>query len=301
MNLKTISDNELIEKTESLVREEREVLTKLLHHLREVQRRRLYSSLKYKSLFDFAVRHLGYSEDQAYRRITAMKLLSELPEMEDKINAGEISLTHIGLAQSLFRQEEKRAEKEFTSTDKMEVLEKIAGKSVRDAERIVLSYSSSPVEFVPERIRPLGEDHVEIKFTTSKEIENKIAILKGMLAHQFPALSVAELFEKLCDLGIKTWDPSKRRRSKTAAPRKLRGKISEASEAEIRREVFRRAQNKCENCGSTYALEVDHCQPKALGGSFTLENLRLLCRSCNQRAAVKVFGVNKMEKYISPD
>jgi hypothetical protein len=67
--------------------------------------------LAYKSLFDFTVRRLGFPEDQAYRRIAAMKLLKEIPEIEEKINAGEISLTHIGLAQSLFRQEMKTHQK----------------------------------------------------------------------------------------------------------------------------------------------------------------------------------------------
>lgn len=79
MNLQAMNDSSLIAATESLIRQERELLTSVLHHLHEIDRRRLYCSLGYKSLFDFAVRHLGYPEDQAYRRISAMKLLRELP------------------------------------------------------------------------------------------------------------------------------------------------------------------------------------------------------------------------------
>ena len=98
-NFKNINDKILIQNTEKLVREERELLTKVLHHLREIDRRRLFSILGFKSLFDFTVRHLGYPEDQAYRRISAMRLIKEMPEIEKKIESGEISLTHIGLAQ----------------------------------------------------------------------------------------------------------------------------------------------------------------------------------------------------------
>ncbi|NUM88778.1 MAG: HNH endonuclease, partial [Bdellovibrionales bacterium] len=53
-------------------------------------------------------------------------------------------------------------------------------------------------------------------------------------------------------------------------------------------------RNKCENCHSVYALEIDHRIPRALGGTNDAPNLRLLCRSCNQRAAIQVFGLRKM-------
>ncbi len=314
MNLKTLNDKALIAKTETLVRQERELLTSVLHHLREIDSRRLFSSLKYKSLFDFAVKHLGYPEDQAYRRIAAMKLLRELPEIEEKINQGEISLTHIGLAQSLFKQEKKFQHKDLSHEEKLSVFEQIANKPVREAERITLSLSSAPVTTKPDRVNLISENQIELKFTASKETQQKIDCLKGWLAHTHPNLSLGELFEKLCDLGLSEWDPSK-----TAAPRKRRvnnakpaqGKlgskvepvkqdlIQAKSEAQTRREVFLKAGSKCENCGSSYALEIDHIRPQALGGLNTSENLRLLCRSCNQRAAIHHFGLKKMEAFFN--
>ena len=70
------------------------------------------------------------------------------------------------------------------------------------------------------------------------------------------------------------------------------------SKAEIKRQIWKRDENKCSNCGSTYALEEDHRVPKAKGGEYTLENMRLLCRSCNQRAAIKHYGTKKMEEFL---
>ncbi|NUM89448.1 MAG: HNH endonuclease, partial [Bdellovibrionales bacterium] len=49
---------------------------------------------------------------------------------------------------------------------------------------------------------------------------------------------------------------------------------------------------------SRYALEIDHRVPRAHGGTSTPENLRLLCRSCNQRAAIQAFGLRKMEPHL---
>jgi hypothetical protein len=318
MNLKNLNDQTLIEKTESLVRQERELLTAVLHHLREVDRRRLYPQFGYKSLFDFSVKRLGYPEDQAYRRISAMKLLRELPEIEEKINQGEISLTHIGLAQSLFKQEKKVQQKEMSSSEKLAVFEQIANKPVREAERITFALSSAPALAKPDRVHSISEDLVEMKFTASNEVVRKIECLKGWLAHSHPNLSLGELFEILCDLGLEEWNPAK-----TAARRKLRviarprvkvhlcgqklpkSKTSHLeypkTEAQIKREVFLKANSRCENCGSSHALEIDHTYPQAKGGDSTAENLRLLCRSCNQRAAIHQFGLSKMDSFLNAD
>ncbi|NUM89291.1 MAG: HNH endonuclease, partial [Bdellovibrionales bacterium] len=62
--------------------------------------------------------------------------------------------------------------------------------------------------------------------------------------------------------------------------------------------IWQKARSKCENCHSTYALEIDHRIPRAHGGTNDARNLRLLCRSCNQRAAIRVFGLKKMEKHL---
>jgi hypothetical protein len=144
MNLTKITDSNLIANTETLAREERGLLTKVLHHFREIERRRLYSSLGYKSLFDFATRKLGYSEDQAYRRIAAMRLLSELPDVETSIRSGALSLTHICLAHQHFQREKKCAGQALSAEAKTSVLEKIANRSIRKAEQITLSLSNGP-------------------------------------------------------------------------------------------------------------------------------------------------------------
>jgi hypothetical protein len=59
----------------------------------------------------------------------------------------------------------------------------------------------------------------------------------------------------------------------------------------VKREILKRDQRKCQRCGSQFALEFDHFPvPYALGGKATAENLRLLCRSCNQFTAIQDFG-----------
>ncbi len=54
--------------------------------------------------------------------------------------------------------------------------------------------------------------------------------------------------------------------------------------SKLAKSVYDKAQGVCELCGNDYDLEIDHIQPKALGGSNTPVNMRLLCRRCNVRA-----------------
>ncbi|MBX9769041.1 MAG: hypothetical protein K2X47_17330 [Bdellovibrionales bacterium] len=168
MNLKSLADDVLLANIKKLVQQEREILTVVLHHLREVERRRLFSSLGFSSLYSYAVGALGYSEDQAYRRISAMRLLRDLPQIEEKLQDGTFSLTNLSLAQSLFRKEEKGSA--FSVEKKMEILEKLQNKTAREAEKIVLEYSSEPVKFVAERFRPVTADFTEVKFVVTKEL-----------------------------------------------------------------------------------------------------------------------------------
>jgi hypothetical protein len=231
MNLNSISNSELLSRTENLVRQEREILTSVLHHLQEVNRRRLFSYYGFKSLFDFAVLKLGYSNDAAYRRIAAMKLMSEIPEVESKINSGEITLTHLSMAQTLFRQEKKN-NSAFNHEQKRDVLEKMAHTTTREAEKITIALSSSPTIFKTDKVKAITEDKIEISFTTDESVQEKIEKLKGYLAHKHPDITIGELFEKLCDLGLAEWDPSKPLKKKTGkfgAPQKTKSAAARSS------------------------------------------------------------------------
>ena len=65
--------------------------------------------------------------------------------------------------------------------------------------------------------------------------------------------------------------------------------------------VWHRDKGQCSNCGSQRNLNYDHIKPLALGGESKAENLRLLCFQCNQREAIKVFGVEHIEKKKSKE
>ncbi|MCM2278269.1 MAG: hypothetical protein NDJ89_09355 [Oligoflexia bacterium] len=86
--LKSLSDPELLTQTRLMVSRERELTTELLWHLREVERRRLYAEQGYSSMFDYVTRGLGYCEGSGVRRLQAMRLLKELPDLEPVLKSG---------------------------------------------------------------------------------------------------------------------------------------------------------------------------------------------------------------------
>jgi hypothetical protein len=57
---------------------------------------------------------------------------------------------------------------------------------------------------------------------------------------------------------------------------------------DIKRAVWRRCQNRCVKCGSQEVLEIDHILPVAMGGRSSLDNLQLLCITCNRQKGATI-------------
>jgi hypothetical protein len=49
-----------------------------------------------------------------------------------------------------------------------------------------------------------------VKFPITEETKKKIEALKGLLAHSHSGISLSELCDWLCDLGIQNWDLGKK-------------------------------------------------------------------------------------------
>ena len=274
MNLKTLTDDQLHENNLRNAREEREMLTRILHHLRETERRRLFSKYKCGSITEYAMTHMKYSGDQADRRVKAMRLLHDLPEIEEKVTSGALNLTNMALAQRLFQKEKIAGP--VDRVRKTEILEQLENKTTREAEKIVFAINP---EMKPKR-NPLNFHEIE-----DDELRGMLLHVKGLYAHSHPNLELPDLLKLICKNEIE---------KKSHSP----GAPKVNSQAEIRRQVWARDNHRCRNCKSMHAVQEEHIIPRAKGGLYTLENICLLCRSCNQRSAIEHFGIKKMEKYL---
>ncbi len=311
MNLRNISDGNLLENTRSLAQKEREITLEVLHHLREVERRSLFASLSYSSLFEYAVKELKYSEGSAQRRISSMRLLKELPQLEEKLENGALSLSALSQAQVFFRQEKTQV------VQKLEILKSLENKSAREVERNLVSRSTQPEKLIPEKLRPVSSTHTELKFLIEEELLNEIEELKALLSNKLPTASVKDVLAFAVKGMLKTMKPKAPKLPPTPAVLEKASELEHAKSAkrkatttryipvEVKRQVWQRDQGQCDfkhnerRCCSKKHLEFDHIMPFALGGENTVENLRLRCRAHNQFTAVGVFGNEKMSQFVS--
>ena len=265
MDVKSLSDKSLLAHTFSLAQKEREILMSILNHLREIDRRKLYAELQCSSLFDYCVKVLKYSEGQASRRVSAARLLREIPQISKHIESGEINLTQLNQAKSFFH--EMQIQK---PSEKVDIILKLSGKSTRESEKMLWEMKSDDA---PKRVT----------ITLKEESYEQLKKVQGLKSHK--AVDMDSLILLMCDEVLKIWDPTvTKRQGKGSQPQ------SRYISAALKATVWKKDSGKCRNCGGKSRLEIDHIKPFALGGLSIQENLRLLCRNCNQRAGINIFG-----------
>lgn len=269
MNLNHLTDKVLLADTKQLAQEYRSVTTKLLHHLREIEARYLYAELGYSSLFNYVVQELGFSESSASRRIKTARLLSELPELEKKIEAGELTLTNLSKVVDAFKLA-KITDIEF----KKEVIATIENTSTRTCEKTLLDITGANKPPVQE-IKPLTKTTTLLSVTLTDEELKIYQDLKGLVQQNFWTIVLKTALGGIISQKFKT---STTRHSSSQNPRYVT--------AQLKKTIYER-DKKCTLCGSNFKLEFDHITPYSLGGKTTESNLRLLCRNCNQRQRIK--------------
>ena len=108
-----LTDDALLAQTRQLARIEQQLNVTVIDHLREIEARRLYLRRGFSSLFDYAVRELGYTDSAASRRINAMRLCKEFEEVREGLQDGSITLTTAAQLQNAFdRQKRNRRRRE---------------------------------------------------------------------------------------------------------------------------------------------------------------------------------------------
>jgi hypothetical protein len=267
MNLKHLTDDCLHHDIVALAGKERALLSQILWHLREIERRKLYSEHRCTSLFDYCVKKLKYSEGQAARRVSACRLLNDLPEIIDEIHKGELNLTQLNQMKNFF-QEEAITDK----NEKKKILGMIKGKTTRESETILweMKQEDSPRK---------------VSLTIKEETWEALKRLQDMKAHQYHDMDA--LLIGVANVVSRLWTPSTKRNVTNS------NENSRYLPVQIKTAVWHRDQGKCRKCGSGRMLEYDHIKPFAWGGKTNLSNLQLLCRNCNQRKLIESSGVKQ--------
>ena len=171
-NLKTLRNDQLLLQTKNLVQKERQINVLVLQHLQEIEKRKLYLKRSFSSLFEYAVKELGYSESSAYRRIKAMKLCKELPETKQKMEKGELNLYTVSKLQTVFEKQEKqiknKAIQQQAMTPKM-----LLDKNKKDKLNQKFSENNAPIIHNAESLRHQVPISKEQKRDLIKQVQGK--------------------------------------------------------------------------------------------------------------------------------
>ncbi len=161
-----------------------------------------------------------------------------------------------------------------------------------------------PVRAPRGRVTPVGPGRFSVEFECGAGAEAKLRRAQALLAHAAPGGALPEVFERALDALIERLE--KRRYAATDRPRSRPARASTNPRhipAEVKRAVRERDGDRCtfasadgQRCEERGLLEYDHVVPVACGGESTAANLRLRCRTHNQHAADRAFGVGFMER-----
>ena len=142
-SLRSLSNSQILSGSRAARAQEHGGMLSAIGFLVETDRRKMYLTLGYSSLFDFCMRELGYSESQSMRRITAARCVVAFPRVFALLKGNEINLNTIS-----------RVSKILTPENCATVLERVRRKSLREVEAIAAEYEPE-ASFPRDRVRTI--------------------------------------------------------------------------------------------------------------------------------------------------
>ena len=248
-----LSDDRLIERTKELSDLEHQIEVVVIDHLREIQKRRLFLRRGFSSLFDYAVRELGYSDAAAWRRIKAMRLCADIDGVRERLQDGSMTLNAAAQLQNAFDRQERNRDRAARSAPGAEfggaaqdgsapgpaqsaqpaerkpapvldrsarraLVEQAAGKSSRQVMQLLADVD--PELAAPaDRVRPLGAGRWELKAVIDDECRRGLERLKGLLSHVDPHMTLGQLMGRLVQEGVDRHDPARPPRGRRTGAR----------------------------------------------------------------------------------
>ena len=330
MNLADLSDAQLLESLKVVCGQSRALLAHVLAHLVEVEERRLHLEAACPSMFQFCVRRLGMSEDEACRRIHAARLVRRFPDLLLRIERGELTLSTLAVLHDA-----------LTEASYDALVAAAAGKTKAEVQALIAKRWPMPdvpaeittiptqtsigtVGVVPvaaaaaaapggPQLAPLSGTRHKVQFTATDELRRKLERARDLMRHANADGDLAVVVERAVDLLLEKLEKQRlgestrprrspeEKRAPDDAPEHGLSRVSRAT----RRAVFERDGERCtftdaegHRCPETSWLELDHVIPRARGGTDALGNLRVRCRAHNKWYAEQMFGKGLVESKI---
>ncbi len=307
INLKSISNDALLLKTENLVQTERKIMHLVLTHILEIMDRKLYADLGFDSMYTMMTKKYGYSEPSALRRIDAAKLLKKVPEVADRLMSGALNLSQAVQLQKCLVSEAMKGES-VSENRTHEILEKLQKCNGFETKQLLAQEFNIPLK-IQEIIRPQKDESVRLEVTFTKEEFEELKKAKSLMSHVVHNGSWANVITAMARKSNQTklgkslgsvqptldsaTEPVESKSKTVSCPPHVtrRPHIS----VHVKRELYAQAGGCCQyqspdgtRCESKFQLQIEHVTPVTWAGKSSADNLQLLCRTHNLLAARKL-------------
>jgi hypothetical protein len=281
-NFKKISDQNLYELCKTYGARALEWRRKFMGLLPEVFRRRLFEKKGFDSIFEFAKKLAGLSEEQVRLTLNLEKRFEKLPQLKNLLIRGEVSINKLARIVSIATEENQ----EFLA-ENVKLLSKTAVESlVRDEK----TESENGLQISFFGIKSLPGQTLKL----SNEIENKLIELqeKGIDINKLLLQFLQKREEEISQEKQQIRQEVLQKEEKKAQDGK---QISRHIPKQVREILQKEHGQKCsiKNCKKE-AREIHHIQRFSLSGSHDPQYLKLLCSDHHQIIHAMDFQYFKM-------
>jgi len=228
----------------------------LLKILRQMDEQRLYLEFGYRSLFEYTVESLQFSEHRALNFISVARLCKKVPELQKEIEDG------LGISKA------RKLSAVLTPDNKTEWFLKAKSLSQKLLEREVSAVC--PKELVHESSRYVAKDRLKLILGISEEgFETLKRVLDLESQRQKKAVSIEDALSEMMEIYLEKRDPL--RKAKQITMRKVEA-ISE------KKRTLKPDQNlkpTVSNCTKSSISCVQEKEKRAIDGPFSLSSSSL--------------------------
>lgn len=181
-----------------LCRNERKLTHEILTHIQLFEKCGGPLKMGFSSMHQYLTRQLGYSDDQAFRRLKAARLLNEFPEVAEKLKDGSLNLSQAAQAQSSFEAAQRDSAKPVSQETKQTLLLAIEKANNFETKALLAKALDLPLQ-KEDRIKAQADESIRLEITLNKEQFEKLKEAKSLLSHQIPSQNTAEVLEAVLE------------------------------------------------------------------------------------------------------
>jgi hypothetical protein len=253
MELKRLSDDQLVASAENQFAIERKTSHYILLHLKEISLRRIYAKRGFPNLREMLIKHFRQSETAANQRLKSLELMLDVPAVEERLISGDLNMSTVAMAQRQINREEKLTGKEISKEKKAEIVESITNKTMAKAEielfKLLPETASHPETYE----RRVSEHATRLNLTVPNDVMEMLIRLKEIWAHIDPTMDHVEVIRRSFKMTLQKVDPAQRKTSikKSGAVSNPKINIDSRSNADMQTSMNSRTRDSAQRASTS--------------------------------------------------